>query len=392
MPADYYITDFGARADASAVNTAAIQKAIDACRERGGGRVVCPPGDFPTGGLELKSNVELHLLPGSRLIGSPSLADYTGMQAGGFRPEHAPEGAFSLIRAIDAENIAITGAGEINGSGPAFYRELYTSRRGTVKFRKPDTPRPRLVMFYNCRNVRISGITCVDSPCWTFWLMRCENLNIHGLKIKADRRMQNIDGIDLDACRNATISDCIFDTEDDCLAVRAIQQAYDAPAVCENIAVSNCVFNSDCQGIRIGCPSDGTIRNCVFSNITINSGVDGILFEYPARYASPASGSRADVHDMHFSNITVAAVHSPIRLYVEPGMVLQRLSELTFSNIRARGGDACQVIGNPQTVIRDINFHNVRIESGGSETLVCRQCVFVKLDQVNLFHASEHAT
>ncbi len=382
MHADYYITDFGARADASAMNTAAIQKTIDACHDGGGGRVVCPPGDFPTGGLELKSSVEFHLLPGSRLIGSPSLADYAGMRAGGFQPANAPEGAFSLIRAVDAENLAITGAGEINGSGPAFYRELYTSSRGRVKFRKPDTPRPRLVMFYHCRNVRISGITCVDSPCWTFWLMQSEALNVQGVKIKADRRMQNIDGIDLDACRNATISDCIFDTEDDCLAVRAIQQVYDAPAVCENIAVSNCVFNSGCQGIRVGCPSDGAIRNCVFSNITINSGVDGILFEYPARYSSPASGSRADVHDMQFSNITVNAAQSPIRLYVEPGIILKRLSGLTFTHIRARGGAACQVIGHPDTVIRNVCFNNLDISTTGTDPVIFRHCASMRMEHV----------
>ena len=267
MTKDYDIEEYGARPDGTTMNTKAIQGAIDECSASGGGRVVCGPGSYLTGSLLLKSGVELHLANGCRLIGSESLEDYEAFEAGGFRPENAPERCTeSLIRGIDAHNIAITGPGEVNGSGLAFYD---INDKPTRFFRKPPTPRPRMVMLYRCRDVRIEDAAFVDSPCWTFWLMKCERVQVHGARIWGDQRMINNDGIDLDSCRDVTVSDCIIKTGDDCLVLRAIQQMFDEPSPCENVAITNCVLDSWCQGIRVGCPSDGTIKNCTFDNLTI---------------------------------------------------------------------------------------------------------------------------
>ena len=93
------ITEYGACPDGSTMNTAAIQSAFDACHEAGGGTVVCGPGEFLTGSLELRSSVELHLEGGCRLVGSSEVADYEDFTAEGFRTENSPEGnSKSLIR------------------------------------------------------------------------------------------------------------------------------------------------------------------------------------------------------------------------------------------------------------------------------------------------------
>ena len=231
---DVDILDYGAVPDGSRLSTAAIQGAIDACHEAGGGRVVCGPGRFLTGSLVLKSNVELHLRAGCQLIGSPNLDDYEDLVAEGFISEAAPAGnSKSLLRASGAQNIAISGPGEVNGSGLAFYD---TAEQARPFFPKPATARPRMLMLYRCRDVRIEGPSFVDSPLWTFWLIGCERVAIHRVRIRSDHRMINSDGIDIDACRDVTVSDCAISTADDCIVLRSIRWACERPGACESIA------------------------------------------------------------------------------------------------------------------------------------------------------------
>ncbi|MBU0715850.1 MAG: hypothetical protein KJ964_10890 [Verrucomicrobia bacterium] len=388
----YNIMDFGAVADGKFKNTQAIQNAIDACHQAGGGMVLCGPGSFLTGSLALKSNVELHLMPGCRIVGSPSLDDYEDLVAPGFIGNNGPEKSItSLIRAIEAENIAITGPGEINGSGLAFYDARSADASG--KMSKPPTPRPRIVMFYKCRHVLLEDTSFIDSPCWTCWLMKCQEVNVHRVNIRGDRRMRNNDGIDIDSCRNVTVSDSFFDTEDDCLVVRAIQQMYDTPAVCENITVNNCVLDSECKGILIGCPGDGVIRNCTFSNLVINNAAKGIAIEHPKCYLPKGSRGSADIHDIMFSNMTINCSlrdpKNPIRVYVEEGVELKRLANLSFSNMRIKSGGPCLVQGSRETTIQNVSFSNVEIETSGEDAVICRNCQGVKFANVNLSNQTE---
>ncbi|NOY81301.1 MAG: hypothetical protein GXP31_09885 [Kiritimatiellaeota bacterium] len=380
MQHDFHIGDFGAIPDAKTVNTTALQRAVDACHQAGGGRVLCGPGVWITGSVELKSRVELHLAPGCRVVGSP-LDDYTLLVADGLHTELAPEkSAHALLWAANAENIAITGSGMVDGMGLAFYNDP----NGKGKLAKPSTPRPRIGMFYQCCDVRIQDVALVDCACWTLWLMQCERVRVRGIAIRGNRRLRNVDGIDVDACRDVTISDCQMDTEDDCIAIRSIQHLYDSPAVCENIAVTNCVLRSGCQGVRVGCPSDNVIRNCTFSNLVIESGSNGILFENPRRYLHSQSGKTADISEIVFSNIVVNSRRSGIKVLVEDGIALQRLAHLSFSDIRVRSDEPCVIQGSAETVIRDIRFSNVAIETSGTDAILCRRCEEVHLSNVEL--------
>jgi len=381
MKADYLIDEHGAVADGQTLNTAAIQEAIATCHRAGGGRVVCGPGTWLTGSLDLLSDVEFHLAPGCRLLASPDLADYSPLEAKGFHPERAPEkSAHSLLRAVDADNVTLTGSGSLDGNGLAFYEDT----QGQGKLDKPDTPRPRLGMFYRCRGLRLEGCTFVDSACWTLWLMRCEGARIHHIAVRGNRRLRNVDGIDLDACRNVTVSDCDFDTEDDCIAVRAIQSLYDSPAVCESIAVTNCLLRTSCQGVRVGCPSDGTIRNCTFSNLVIESTGNGILFQYPRHYLRPGTQGTADVHDVIFSDVVLTCQRTPIGIVVEDGIALTRLSGLSFANFRIQSGLPCLIQGSPGTTVRDVHFSNVRLATAGDDAILSRHCEGLRLDNVEV--------
>ena len=376
------IRAYGARSDGETMNTSAIQDAINACHEAGGGRVVCGPGDFLVGSLHLKSNVELHLVSGCRLVGSTNLDDYDDFEADGFRAENAPENCIqSVVCAVGAENIAITGLGEIDGSGLAFYD---TENMNGRFFSKPSTPRPRIVMFYECHNVRLEDASFIDSPCWTCWLMKCEQVRIRGLRISGDQRMINNDGIDLDCCRNVTVSDCIIQTSDDCLVLRAIRRVFDEPVPCENITITNCTLDSWCQGIRIGCPGDGVIRNATFSNLTIQSKNNGITIDNPHRYLRDGDPGSADVHHILFSNVQIECEGLPIKVMVEDGIALVRLSDLSFSDFRIRSGGPCTVTGSLETTIRNVTFNNVQVETTGEDAVRFQHCEGLKLTNVEL--------
>lgn len=384
------IQQYGAVADAKTVNTGAIQKAIDACHAAGGGRVLCGPGTFITGSLVLRSHVELHLMAGCRLVGSSSVDDYDDLVAAGFRSERAPERTSkSLVRAVNAEHVAITGLGEINGSGLAFFN---TEDMGGRFFRKPSIARPRTVMFYQCRDVRLAGISLIDSPCWTVWLMKCERVSIHGMRVLGDQRMINNDGINLDACRDVVVSDCIIRTADDCIALRAISGVYDTPAVCENVTISNCTLDSWCSGIRVGCPGDGVIRACTFSNIVIKSASNGIVIDNLKRYLPADSEGSADIHDLVFSQVIIDCDAIPLRVSAEEGVRLPRLGDLSFSDFRIRSGGPCLVEGNPQTIIRNVSFDHMHICTSGKDAFVCRYCEGVRFSEVCMSNRSSMQT
>lgn len=206
----------------------AIQAAVDAAHNAGGGRVCLEPGVYLSGTICLKSNVELHLPAGAEIKGYSNPEQYDDFRDPGF-DNVSPEGSRKcLIAAAHAENVSITGMGEINGSGPDFYD---TAVPAGATFAKPPHPRPRMVQFFDCRNVLFEGVSFVDSPGWTFWLLGCDDVHVSRIRVTGCQQMINNDGIDIDDCRRVTVSDSFFRTGDDCIILRAIRRSPDHHAV-----------------------------------------------------------------------------------------------------------------------------------------------------------------
>lgn len=361
----------------------AVQQAIDAAHGAGGGRVVLEPGVYRGGSLWLQSNVELHLSAGARLVGSSRAEDYDDFddpRLGARQPENSRK---FLIGARDAENIAITGPGEINGSGPEFYDR--TVQPGGF-YAKPAWPRPRMVQFFRCRNVRLEDANFIDSPGWTMWLIDCHRVCVHGIHVAGDQRMINNDGLDIDGCSEVTVSDSFFRTGDDCLILRAIRRNPDEPVVCENVAVTNCVLDSRCQGIRVGCPSDDTIRHCRFSNLVIRGEGNGININNPRRYLAQGCSGYMDLHDVTFDSLTIESTRIPVWINVEAGIRLRRIQGIVFSNLTIAGPEPCRIDGCAETIPEDIHFSNVRFRptGDGMEFLHAHHCRNLRLDQMTL--------
>ena len=345
--------------------TAAIQAQIDAAAAQGGGRVTVKRGIHPCRTLYLKSGVELHLEDGAVIKGGTKPEDYDDAlpldqiySYSNAVPATATRKAF--IFADGAENIAITGKGVIDSSGPAFF-DHNSKFGGGWAWVKPPVPRPRMVIFLRCKHIRFEDVTFKDSPVWTMWLRFCEDITVSRINIDAEQRMINSDGIDFDGCRRVRVGDSHFKTGDDCVVLRAIrdERRRDVPVVTEDVVVSNCVFNTPCQGVRIGCPSDDTIRNAVFKNIKF-TGANAIGSQQPRHYLTMGDNGYLKTENILFENWTIESYARPLELFVGDGIKLRSFGHMTFRNFTVKSSSPFLVRGNAQSPVCDMTFENIK--------------------------------
>ncbi len=332
------IRDFGARQ--GAMNTASIQAAVDEAAKRGG-KVLVPAGEWASGTIWLKSRVELRLEKGAVLKGSTRQADYN---ADDVFPEnfHSVAEEWSgahLIIGYKVENAAITGAGVIDGNGPAFFGDCdEDSRFPWYKYglklhpldREWYRPGPMLAMFLS-KNIRLEGVTLRHTPAWTAHFRCCDGLDIRGVAIDEDRTIANSDGFSIDCTRNVAVRDCTVKTGDDAFAIRASCRLHAAEHPCENILIENCDVWSCCFGVRFGVGT-GLIRNAEVRNCRFHESAVGVGFtpawinekknvyfenirvkncdirECERAVTSGASGGEARVKDILFENCRFEAL------------------------------------------------------------------------------------
>ena len=252
----YVITKYGAKTtNTAAQNQKAIQKAIDLCSKKGGGRVIVPAGDkFLTGAITLKNGVNLHVEEGAMLEFA-------------FQPELYPivetswEGleCFNLspcVYAFGAKDIAITGKGTIDGGGSNDtwwpwngnarfgWKEGMISQRGGSRarllkngedgipmynekgerspervFGPQDGLRPQLVSFNKCEGILLEDVTLLRSPFWVIHPLHSTDITVRRVKMINDG--PNGDGCDPECCDRVLIEDCFFNTGDDCIAIKS---------------------------------------------------------------------------------------------------------------------------------------------------------------------------
>ena len=342
---------------------AAVQSAIDQAGASGGGRVVLTEGVYPSATLYLRSGVELHLEKGAILLGSSKWSDYDDVDDPriGKVPERSKK---AFIAAIGCENVAITGAGTIDGQGVSFYDSNVPSG---AMFAKPPHPRTRMVEFVECRNVRFEGVEFKDSPGWTFWLRNCENVVCSGLHIHGDQRMINNDGLHFDGCRHVRVGGCEIRTGDDCIIMRANRMP-GGLSLCEDLVVSNCTLNSNCQAIRLGCPSDDTIRNGLFKNLRIG-GNNGIASIHPVRYLQPNCDGYCRMENLRFEDCTVDVRGAAVFFTVDPGIRLRAFGNVTFDGLVLGRESRIVLNGSEDSPLVNVDFRNVT-RVGGRPPLV----------------------
>lgn len=292
---DFPITDFGAVADGDA--STAIAKAIAACTEAGGGRVVVPAGRWRTGGVRLASNINLHVADGATLVFDPDPKRYLpvvtthweGMECRNYS---------ALIYAAGETNVAVTGGGILDGSATwdtwwAWCNKADKARKGVVQ-QKADrdtlvemvaagTPpeqrvfgdghflRPNFIQPYRCANVLIEGVTLVNSPMWEVHPVLCTNVTVRAVTAKT--LGPNNDGCNPESCRDVLIEDCLFETGDDCIAIKSGRnddgRRIGVPS--ENIVIRRCSFKDGHGGVTLGSEISGGVRNVFVSDCRMDS-------------------------------------------------------------------------------------------------------------------------
>lgn len=313
------ILDYGAVGDNKAMNTKAIQAAIDAVAAAGGGRVCVPAGTYLTGTLYLQDHIELHLEAGSTLKASTNFDDYNPLDAYPENSSSATEGWVGkhLIIGYKKTDVSITGTGTIDGSGDAFYGNPNPCKSflyvwcfgGIAKAKNADTGRPgQMIAMIECTDLHFSDVKLINAPCWCLFLHGCELVTIRGLKIFNAANHANTDGIDIDTCRYVTVSDCIIDTGDDCITIRCnAKRLLSGKTTCEYVTVSNCVLACSACGIRLGV-GVGFIKNIIFTGLNISRA--GCAIEIMTAYKKRGN---AKISSVKFENIIAENVSYPFR-------------------------------------------------------------------------------
>jgi hypothetical protein len=271
------VKDRGAVGDGAALDSPAIQSAIDAAAGRGGGCVHVPAGNYRCGTIVLRSYVRLLLDPGAVIRASHDLADYPReIRKLSGKDHHGRH----LLVARDCEGIRIGGGGTIDGQGPAFW-EPQPAPRAWIR-PKPERVSPMLELD-GCRDVVIEDLKLVESPGWTLHLRCCDRVRIAGLQIDNHRFGPNNDGIDLNGCRDVHISDTRIDTCDDAIVLKTTRDARS----CERVTITGCILSSNCAAIKCGTESWHDFRQIAVSNCVATRsnrafalyGFDGGTFE-----------------------------------------------------------------------------------------------------------------
>jgi hypothetical protein len=392
-PLFHDVRDYGAVANDQGKDTDAIRKAIEAATAAGGGTIYFPAGQFLSGPIRLKSNITLHLDAGAVLQFSQDFNDYLPMVKS--RWEGTEVTNFSpCIYAYQAENIAIEGRGLIDGQGKAWWDYMRKMRRpaGDSAAREPskwsklfaeanpDSPlkaryeamgnflRPPMIQPFECRNVRIEGVSLRNPPFWTVNPVYCENLTVTGISIKNPGDSPNTDGINPDSCRNVHISDCHISVGDDCITIKSGRDA-DGRRVgkpCENITVTNCTMLDGHGGVVIGSEMSGGVRKVAISNCIFEGTDRGIRIK-------TTRGRGGAVEDVRVSNVVMSNIKiSPFDLNMYYEKVPQEpvsertpvLRNMHFNGVIVKGAPAAGfMLGLAEMPIEDVTFTDIQIDA-----------------------------
>jgi hypothetical protein len=379
-PKVFDITAHGAKGDGTTMNTQAIQQAVDACHEAGGGVVSVPKGVFLTGSLRLKSGVILRVEKDAILRGSPKIADYAVETAElhwnqfsifkTFNVQYRP----ALIYAEDAEQIGLEGSGVIDGQG----------REKGVFPNKDDAQRrhPILIRFEQCRDVKLTGLTLIDPGMVTTFFVRSTDIQIERVTVRSRNSAAFGNALVFAGSRRVRIKDCDADCKDDCITFMNFHP--DWPN--EDIEISGCRLTTRWCAIRIGCESFGATRRLTMRDCTFTDCQGGIKIE--------SSGGQTH-EDLSFSNIEMTKICQPIMVLASRFAFskhhqtrrppIGHIRNVRFERIKAVVGDGgilrsksgweapykryCSaVVSGPGSRIEDISFSDIDITFPGGGT------------------------
>ena len=406
FPENFFsIIDYGAAGDGH-LCTDAFRMAIKECHNAGGGTVIVPADTFLTGAIHLLSNVRLHLTEGAVIRFSTNPKDYLpvvltrseGMELYNYSP---------LIYAYKQENIAITGKGVLDGQAsqenwwtwrgreqfgwkegmpsghdPAGFPRLFEmSEKGVPVeqriFGEGAYLRPSFIQPYQCKNILIEDVTLINTPMWMLHPVLSENLTIRGVKLYS-KGAPNGDGCDPECCRDVLIEDCVFNTGDDCIAIKSgrNRQGYEAGIPTENVIIRRCTMKDGHGGVTLGSELSGGIRNvfaydCDMSSPNLARAIrlksnryrGGVVENIFFRDIRVGEVSRTAIHINQNYSEKSDVIFGPEKLTVFRNIFVERLS-CTKSEY------ALQIIGMEELPVENVQIINCRFENVEKENVL----------------------
>ncbi|HTC54101.1 MAG TPA: glycosyl hydrolase family 28 protein [Steroidobacteraceae bacterium] len=366
--------EFG-HVSAQPLATRAIQAAIDALAAQGGGTVVLAQGSYVSGTLDLRSHIRLKVEQGAQLLGSLDLKDYPARIAR--RPTVMDSNMGmnqSLIFAEGCDNIALCGAGTIDGRGAkANFPGLETIGA---------TPgRPFLIRIIDCQQVDIRDLLLKDSPCWMQNYLHCDDLLIENLRVQNQANFNN-DGCDIDGCRRVIVRNCQINSEDDGLCFKGAAQR---PT--QDVLVENCRIYSTTNALKLGTDSQSVFRNVLLRKLQLGGPSQDAPAINRRRAESGISWEIVDggrAQNIYARDIEIARADSPLFLRlgdrgrVRPGQpkpkpgVLRRIvyDRISGADNGARGS---YFMGLPEKHIEDVALRDVALQVGATDRPVPAQ-------------------
>lgn len=368
----YRAADFGAVGDGTHNDTAAIQVAVDACNENGGGRVLLESGHtYRCGTLVLKSYVELHLEMGAVLKASDHLEDFSLLTGGAvsitevtaptyLNCEYSGGPTLFFLYAKDCEYLSITGFGKIDGN-----QEIFCGKITPWHIEGSFYPRVPMLFLEHVTHLTLHQVTLTNSGFWTTHLVGCEDVLIDGIRILNDLRLTNCDGIDPDHCKNVRIANCHIESADDCIVFKNTEHA-EKYGACENIVVSNCTLTSTSAAVKFGTESESPFRNISVQNCVISRSNRGISMQLR---------DKGCMENITFSNLNIdTRQFSPDHWWgkAEPIAItavrrkeetqIGYIKNVSFENINCIGENGILLYGEPEKNISNVSFRNISVK------------------------------
>lgn len=353
----FNVREHGAKGDGKSVDTAAIQKALDACGKAGGGTVLLPPGTYLSQPLILRTKTRLLIESGATLRATDEPADY----------KHADktEGFNPFISGKDLEDVTIAGRGVIDGAGARWWAPAEAARQKKAGY---TLPRPNMIVLTRVKNLVVRDVTLQNSPKFHLVPTECDGVTVSGITILAPERSPNTDGIDPSMSRRVTITSCTIDCGDDNIAIKASKKVEGREFACEDITVTDCTFKHG-HGMSIGSETAGGVRNVRVKNCTFEDTDNGIRVK-----SSRSRGGR--VEDVVYENIKMTNVRgaisiscyypkAPLEDEAKPlSETTPRYSGIVIRNLNATSTQEAGIIaGLPESPIEDVTLENISIKA-----------------------------
>jgi polygalacturonase len=353
------VAKYGAVGDGKALDTAAIQRAIDeAAAYAGKAQVLLRGGkSYLSGTLVLKGAIDFHLADDAQLLASLCREDYLGGRASAANADKMGAMTDALIVAHGAEGLKISGTGTLQGRA----REFMTGYDKENEFWMPKDWRPKMFVLTSCRELEVREITFAEAPNWGLHLLGCVGVLVDNVKVRNLLDVPNCDGIDPDHSRNVEISNCNIVSGDDGIVVKASRQAVDyGPSA--NIRVRDCVIETQDAGLKIGTETTSDIHDVSFERCKINTSSRGLCIQLR---------DEGNVYNINFKDITFESRYfsdiwwgrgEAISLTAIPRLPETKLGamhDITVQNVTGRAENSVRVRGCEASRPRNIMLDRV---------------------------------